>query len=490
MKIQRSPSKRNRTLITITRSLARQLRAVFRHALGTSPRGTAPAVSVCADETGTCIRAKAFDAAVEYHSPGNHPSEEMLLPGEFLADCEGCKEEPVTLEKQSDGQVAVNWRDASVPMLTQYAAPEAQRGGQFPASPAKLTENPPCLLSALAQAMETTDPDCSRFATDHIELRGKAGSTAATNGRQLLRQSGFKFPWQDAVLIPRTGAFGCRELPQDLPVAIGKKDEWVTIRVGPWTVHLRVGKDRRFPNIDNHVPQAAGAVARLHLAPADAELLTKALPRLPCDDDLNWPVTIDLNGQVAIRARAENQPHLTELVLSRSTVSGDPVRFATNRRLLARALKLGFREILMYGPAAPAMCQDEGRQYVWALLDPHSALKPSDKAVRISSIDGPPETPATPSPPTKRRTKPVSETTSSKNGSPSAEDHGRGKAEAKNSASESVDLIEQAEAVKAALRDAHTKVSELIVALKRHQKQFKIVHSTLSSLRQLKAIGA
>ncbi len=50
-------------------------------------------------------------------------------------------------------------------------------------------------------------------------------------------------------------------------------------------------------------------------------------------------------------------------------------------------------------------------------------------------------------------------------------------------------LIEQAEAVKASARETLTKTTELIVALKQHKKQNRIVQSTLSSLRQLRAIG-
>ena len=43
-------------MITLTRPLARQVRAVFRHALGTSPRGPCPAVSLRADQHGLTIR--------------------------------------------------------------------------------------------------------------------------------------------------------------------------------------------------------------------------------------------------------------------------------------------------------------------------------------------------------------------------------------------------------------------------------------------------
>ena len=51
-------------------------------------------------------------------------------------------------------------------------------------------------------------------------------------------------------------------------------------------------------------------------------------------------------------------------------------------------------------------------------------------------------------------------------------------------------LIEQAEAVKASLRDSLTKTTELISALKLHRKKSKAVQSALVSLRRLQAIDA
>ncbi len=51
-------------------------------------------------------------------------------------------------------------------------------------------------------------------------------------------------------------------------------------------------------------------------------------------------------------------------------------------------------------------------------------------------------------------------------------------------------LIEQAETVKASLRETLTNTTELISALKKHRKQTKLVRSTLASLRQLQSIDA
>jgi len=50
-------------------------------------------------------------------------------------------------------------------------------------------------------------------------------------------------------------------------------------------------------------------------------------------------------------------------------------------------------------------------------------------------------------------------------------------------------LIDAAEQLKVSLRDTLGKTNELIVGLKRHRKEAKIVRTTLDSLRQLQPVG-
>ena len=51
-------------------------------------------------------------------------------------------------------------------------------------------------------------------------------------------------------------------------------------------------------------------------------------------------------------------------------------------------------------------------------------------------------------------------------------------------------VLREAEAVKTSLREAHSKVSRLIAALKRHRRQSKLVQTTLASLKQLQTLDA
>ena len=84
--------------------------------------------------------------------------------------------------------------------------------------------------------------------------------------------------------------------------------------------------------------RAAATAQRFSSTPGDAAFLSEALPRLPGVGDDNDPVTVDLNGQLALPARGASDSKIVEVLLSQSEVTGRPVRFVTNRDYLARAL--------------------------------------------------------------------------------------------------------------------------------------------------------
>jgi len=481
-------------LITITRRLALQLRVVFRRALGLT-RVFGPALWFATGRDGIHVRARSGGAAVEYHDPSEKlPTEDMWLPFDFLDDVEARRDDPVELEARPDGHIMAGWRDGNVPQCVRYDPVKPSDTDRFPEMPKKFTQNPPRLLVALRDAMETTDPDAVRFATNTIQLRGTSGTIAATDGRQVLIQHGFTFPWDDDVLMPRTRVFGSRELFCDGPVALARTGVWVVIRNGPWTVHRTIDTDGRFPEVDHHVPRAGDAAARLWIAPTNAESLAKSLPRLPGYDEFNGPVTVDLNGTVAIRARAEMQKEPTELTLCDSTCSGEPIRINTSRKYLARAVKLGFEEIHLYTPKVPVMCRDEHRRYVWALLGPDSAIPPSEGAIRITSAELQDEKPANVSisnhKPRRRRPKAMSQRKPDQDGRTEAASRTRPAAGDKTGTLDLEALIEHAEVLRGSLREALSKTSELVAALKRHRRQSKLVQSTLASLKRLQAADA
>src|SRR5204862_2345813 len=109
------------------------------------------------------------------------------------------------------------------------------------------------------------------------------------------------------------------------------------------------------------IPQGSPQ-ARLVLVPADARYLLETLPGLPGADEEPAPVTLDLGRQSLLRARSEQS--CTELLLAASRSSGRPARVSLARKLLVRALAMGFCELELYGPAKPLVARAEGRLWV------------------------------------------------------------------------------------------------------------------------------
>jgi len=489
-------------MITITRSMARLVRAVFRKALGITARGRLSTVLIEAGPTGLVFKARSFNVAAEYHVSGEHVAETLAVPYELLQDCEGSKEQPVRITLFGKGTIEAQWPDGSIPQVKQYVAGKADSVlSDYPPIPSRLSENPPGFLAALRDAADTSDPSPLRYSTNMIQLQGASGAIGATDGRHLLLQEGFAFPWEEDLLIPASKVFGSKELAGEEPALIGRTENWVTLCVGIWVFHFQIDKSGRYPRIKDHIQPAQSAQTRLRVSDADAQFLTQALDRLPCDDESHFAVTVELNGQAILRAKSPEQPRATELVLTGSSCSGAPLVIVTNRNYLARALKLGFREVLVFQTDRPVLCQDLHRCYAWAPLEPKDAIKSGKYPIRIESPAQHSTEHTQPTPQERKETMPRRKAsdygvapangngTGVENGNTNETSNGAANGTTNGESAGEVSLIDQAEAVRASLREAGDKVGDLIVALKRHRKQSQLVKNTLSSLRQLQTLS-
>lgn len=465
-------------MLTISRSQLKRLRVVFRRALGISGRSAAGIVSFQPHDDGVQIAVVGSDVAIAYQHPESETLQPFAVPLELFKRCEGTRDEPVTLTRHG-GEIVSEWTDAGIPQVARFTIAEPE---ELLSMPDAMQANGPELLSALRDAVETADRESTRYALNCLRLRGHDGQIAATDGRQLLLQDGFTFPWDDEVLVPASRVFASADLNAGHSFQIGKTDDWVTLKGDLWTIHLRVEKEARFPHIDDHLPQTEQAPSTLHLSDADAQFLTKAVSRLPASEDFNAPVTVDLNGAVSIRAKAADQTTATELVLTASRRDGDAVKFSTNREYLARAARLDFRSVQVFGPETPACCREGNRAYVWALLGKEGVIKSDPEATRIESS---PATSAKPQPRTtnkRRNTRPMPQANNN-----NSHHHNDDNGNDQQSASE---LLDAAEQLKTSLRDSLTHTTTLIAGLKRHRQQSKRIRSAVLSLKQLQAIDA
>ena len=464
-------------MIQISRRNIRTIRTMIRQTLGITSSRRAPAVTLRNPDSGGVLRIQSATAkaAIEFRleSLALDP-DSFSIPYQALMSCEGSQEELVNFVRNKD-EVIVQWTDAGIPQSLAFSAGEPV---EMPPV-ATLTSIEPRFIAAMADAVETTSTESTRFALDCVRLRGSDGQLAASDGGQAILETGFHFPWSDTVLVPACDVFSSREFAAAEEVLIGRSDDWVTVQANACTVHLKIEKERRYPDLDLQIPGEGAAVTTLALADMDVAFLLESAPKLPASEETNAPVTIELNGVVAIRAAAEASDQITELVLSNSRRVGEEILFQTDRTFLCRAAQLGFREIQLRDNMAPACCRDNRRVYLWALLDEESVLRASDETTRISS---PVVSNSLPQP---KGPSSTMVTTASSRPIPA-----RASTASSNNTEVNPNLLTQAETLRDSLNQALSDTRELITLIKRNQKQNRLVETTLRSLKQLEQIAS
>jgi hypothetical protein len=471
-------------LITISRCRARQLRAVFRPALLgiTTKRPVLPLVFQADPAVGLRVRFHHAPLAVEQIVAGTfRPTETILVPLDVLAEVESRDDSPVVFESIAPDRTLVRWDDRGIPQHREHTVPEPASLPTFPDLPASFESVPASLLDALAEAGRVTSEDNTRYDLRNIQFHARTTELIATDGHQLLIQRTGRPTWDGDVLVRPSPLFASKALPRDRPIRIGKTDSHVVLQVGDVTIWLTIQTDARFPRIDGILPADSTRVTSLQFDTEDAAFLATALDRLPGANADGEPITIDLNGQIAIRAQGDDE-RPTEVVLNRSRFTGMPVRLSTNRRFLAHALDLGFGEIRIPGPEGPLVAQDGQRTFVWQPLNVESAIAPTDAAQRIESAttgNGSHAAIVCPEPRTTRTTMP--ERASHNGPATTSSTNGQGEGPSSSLAQ----LIRDAEALHTALAEAKAQTTRLIAGLRSQRKKSRLVHETLRSLRQL-----
>jgi hypothetical protein len=512
-------------VIEFPRSLARALRAAFRRsAWARAGRGLPPPAVFSAGDGGLLVHTQADGLAAQYRRPGPGRPCLLALPGDALRDWEGRGDAPVRLGPAGPGRASARWDDAGVPRAAEYDLIGPDKLPPPPPEPVGWLPAGPGLLDALYEAARTAAQAAVRYALGHVQLRGKSGEAAATDGKQLLLQSGFRFPWKDEALVPRVLAFGLPEVAGQEDVAVGRTERHVVIRAGPWAFHLPVEDKARFPRVEDALPRLTPDAVRLRVGEADAAFLARALPRLPDGPDNAGAVTLDLGPAVCLRAREAGPSRATELVLAGSAAAGKPLRVLLDRRRLLRSLELGFREVVFADADRPAVCRGGRRVYAWVLLDANAALPPGPDDLRIRSaaagapaappppppdpevrrpapaappapprdpetktpaaaVGGPAPAPAAP-PPSDPETRTPTVTTPHANGGP-----GDGRPAGRPEAAGYDALLEEALALQDALRGGLARAGRLLAALKQLRRQSRLVEGALATLRQLEPPG-
>jgi hypothetical protein len=368
-------------MIVIPQSILRDCYSVFRRAVpnSTTARSTA-SVHIVGGRDGLRLR-MVGDVSIEFYHRTSAEAVTFSIPLNALSDCAGRGNGSVTFQSSRDGRVQASWEQSGIPNRRDYTA--SGRVVEFPAWPGRDLGNKPSLLSALDAAMQIPVGGAGRISLTHIQLRGKEGDICATDGRQLLIQGGFKFPWKETVVLPRTSVFAAEELYQGEVVCVARSQSHILFRAGPWTVAIAIATAVRFPDVNAVIPKPSSNATRWFVSADEAAALSEMLDKLPGAGDEHAPITLDLGRSVVIRAQAENDKRCTEVAVPRSRTESKPVRVAMDRRILKRALDLGFSCFQITASDKPILCQDENRVFVWVVLSPENTLKPQPGAARV-----------------------------------------------------------------------------------------------------------
>jgi hypothetical protein len=425
---------------------------------------------------GLLLHASQGDLAIGYHLPGDRLPATLAFRATVLADLEGPEDTSVILEASGPGQGQARWEEKDQPRTLEFETVAPDSVPPLPAMPRRFARCASTLLRALDEAARTTARESGRRGLTRLLLRGQAGEIVATDGRQLLVQSGFSFPWPGDVLVPRVPAFGDRGLAQQGAVSVGRTRTHVAVRIGPWTILLAIDTASRFPDVHAVIPPPEALTAHLRLDPTDAAFLAAELTQRPTKESPS-PITLDCTTPPAVRIRSGDSAAVTELILSRSSTSGAPVQVCVDRVHLLRALKLGLSEVAVVGPDRPVVYQRPGCTYVGMSLDPSHLLGPAEVVQRLTStgatplptspIPEPERIPAMPTPPSNGQVPdPAPPPSSTERGSLD-------------------DVIAETEALRALLQEASSRSGRLLTSLKQQRRQRQAMRAAVASLRQL-----
>ena len=445
-------------MILFTRAVARDFRLLFARCVAGRPRGPAPPVVVRVGNGTRTLAATTADGVMLTHaSPApKEPDDLVVLPAAVLAEVEGGTDEAVTLDRQSQVRGAVRWQGGGTPRVLPVELILPGKHHEFP-EPPPLAPASPKLLAALHECGRTAARESGRYAISKVQLQGKAGRVVGTDGKVALLWKGFAFPFPDDGLLPALPVFGVKVLTRLTNVRLGRTESHLVVGVGPWAVWLPADPGAKFPDVAGVVPRHAPTT--VDLDGADADSLLAILSGLPGGDHDLRPVTLEADGAVRVRGRAEDGEKAGEVrqaTLARSAVAGPAVRVVLDRRVLARALALGCLTLKLT-PGKPVAAEGDGVTLVAAQLDPALAAPPADE---------PEPTPTPPEPKRRLTMKPETNGHTPPRG-------------------DSADPLELAEELRAALAEAAGKAARLVALLRQSKKEKKVLSAVLTNLKQL-----
>jgi hypothetical protein len=324
-------------VIELSRSLLRRFGAVLRRCGPAAEfRGSGPWVVLRAGREGLTLHTRLPEVAAGLELLPVPGKAELAVTWSALGSLVGKGDDAVRLEPADAQHWQASWAEGGVSRSVTLAVAEPGPHMDFPPGPIRWASAGDGFFRALHDAGRTTAKEGVRYALSRILLRGRTGQIVATDGRQLLVQGGFRFPWTEDLLVPHVPVWDSRELPHEDRVEVGQGDDHIFIRVGPWTFALRIDRTSKFAPFEQVLPRERNKYNRLELDAQGVRKMLDELPQLPGQDDEHAPVTLDLDKVVRVHARDDTGGTVRSLRLAGSRWTGSVLRLATDRHYLTR----------------------------------------------------------------------------------------------------------------------------------------------------------
>ena len=376
-------------MISISRSQARRFSGLLRQLFPRSERPRLRAVKLQAGPDGLAIFAASDRFGLQFRDPDSRTTETITVAPELFATVAGSAKTPVDIDLQAPSEpgsnlVVARWHDHDVPRSAEFSTTGPCRD-DMPVleQPSRWARLRPEQLQGIAFAMQSVDSESLRYALNCIEIQGRNGTVAGTDGRMLFQMTGLSLGFASTILVPATTVLSHQEFAGT--ARIGITGSHVVIESGPWTLFLQMNFEGRFPDVEKCIPPTDSATSTLTISQSDLEFLSGALGRLPSGDEASRPVTLDLNGKVCLRARAQPTSAPTEMILRTSSRAGETACIATSRDYLMRAVKLGFRTWEFHGGAGPIVARDSHSTFLWMPLGGDSVIPADSNALVVES---------------------------------------------------------------------------------------------------------
>ena len=409
------------------------------------------------------------------YAPGEPVS--FLAPFRELANAsKGGSTDPIRLTPVSETEILIQTALGGSPVEQKIETPPVS---EFPVTPRvegsliPITELRRSILEAFQCV--STNPQRMILGCVCIDVSNRKGhAIVGTDGRQLYSANSFRLPLKKSLLIPTTRFLAWKGFIEDGEWKLrvwGKNPDsgWLEVTSDRWSLITKAGMGP-FPNWRRVVPDENPKATRIEMTPEAMKNLRESLPRLPGNEAQDRPIRLKTEGtSLKVLARANEGVSWSAIEVRGATVTGNPLEIGLNRTFLERAAEFGLHRIEAADRMSPLRFSDGPRLLV---AMPLRIVEPAIKirmAAPVAPVPSPEPTQPKP-PPTEGKTMTTPTETKTET-----------KTEANGTALKSA--LEAIETVKDTLRGAITQLNGLADTLKQAQREQKIAHREVETVR-------